>query len=412
MAIPIVPRSWRDDGYRAQERAPPSWTAVAGRREEPVTASASNSRSSAAALNARMLATRSLLPVSSVIARSVAPGHRDAAVAGGVAVAVAGRAGGAALRQGPARGEALPRGLRQQPRIRLGRGAHAERRYVGEVEQRPARYLGIDNGAAEEIGRRAGQRQQRRRDQAAGRGFRHHDGLAARPSGGGATFSARGIKSCIGARSPAFALHDWRMARACSPRRAAPMMPRRARKQEHRMAGVGIVLLFGLALFAPAALGQTYPDRSDPADLAQPGRRRQRHHRAHHRGENVHHPRRLLSSSTTAAAPAARSAPRRSRARRPTATRCWRARSPRIRSRRWCRPSSAYDPIKDFEPISLLALVQNVLVVTPTLPVANVADLDRARQGAAGQAQLRVRRSRLDQPFRGRHVRRARRHPE
>jgi len=35
----------------------------------------------------------------------------------------------------------------------------------------------------------------------------------------------------------------------------------------------------------------------------------------------------------------------------------------------------SYDPIKDFEPISLLALVQNVLVVSPSLPVANVSDL-------------------------------------
>src|SRR5262245_42493882 len=34
-----------------------------------------------------------------------------------------------------------------------------------------------------------------------------------------------------------------------------------------------------------------------------------------------------------------------------------------------------YDPIKDFEPISLLALVQNVLVVTPSLPAANVSEL-------------------------------------
>jgi tripartite-type tricarboxylate transporter receptor subunit TctC len=35
----------------------------------------------------------------------------------------------------------------------------------------------------------------------------------------------------------------------------------------------------------------------------------------------------------------------------------------------------AYDPIKDFEPISLLALVQNVLVVSPTLPVGDVSAL-------------------------------------
>ena len=38
-------------------------------------------------------------------------------------------------------------------------------------------------------------------------------------------------------------------------------------------------------------------------------------------------------------------------------------------------PKPGYDPIKDFEPISLLALVQNVLVVNPSLPVANVAEL-------------------------------------
>jgi tripartite-type tricarboxylate transporter receptor subunit TctC len=38
-------------------------------------------------------------------------------------------------------------------------------------------------------------------------------------------------------------------------------------------------------------------------------------------------------------------------------------------------PKLGYDPIKDFEPISLLALVQNVLVVSPALPVASVSEL-------------------------------------
>lgn len=38
-------------------------------------------------------------------------------------------------------------------------------------------------------------------------------------------------------------------------------------------------------------------------------------------------------------------------------------------------PRLGYDPIRDFEPISLLALVQNVLVVSPSLPVASVAEL-------------------------------------
>ena len=147
----------------------------------PLAASTSTSRSSAAAAKARMLATRSPLPVSIVMARSARSGDRDAAVAGRVAVAVAGRPGGAALRHGPAGREALPRGLRQQPRIRLGRGAHAQRRKVGQVEQRPPRRRGVDHGAAEEIGGRARQREQRRRDQAAGRGFGDDNGLAAAP---------------------------------------------------------------------------------------------------------------------------------------------------------------------------------------------------------------------------------------
>jgi tripartite-type tricarboxylate transporter receptor subunit TctC len=38
-------------------------------------------------------------------------------------------------------------------------------------------------------------------------------------------------------------------------------------------------------------------------------------------------------------------------------------------------PKLGYDPISDFEPISLLALVQNVLVVSPALPVASVSEL-------------------------------------
>src|SRR5262249_47962703 len=38
-------------------------------------------------------------------------------------------------------------------------------------------------------------------------------------------------------------------------------------------------------------------------------------------------------------------------------------------------PKLSYDPIKDFEPISLLALVQNVLVVDPALPVAHVGEV-------------------------------------
>jgi len=52
-------------------------------------------------------------------------------------------------------------------------------------------------------------------------------------------------------------------------------------------------------------------------------------------------------------------------------------------------PKLSYDPIGDFEPISLLALVQNVLVVSPALPVASVSELialARARPGKLNYA--------------------------
>ena len=39
------------------------------------------------------------------------------------------------------------------------------------------------------------------------------------------------------------------------------------------------------------------------------------------------------------------------------------------------QPSLKYDPIKDFAPISVFAIVQNVLVVTPSLPVGTVGEL-------------------------------------
>jgi 4-carboxymuconolactone decarboxylase len=106
------------------------------------------------------------------------PYNGEAAMPGRVAVAIASRAGGATLGQGPSRGEALPRGLRQQPRIGLGRGAHAERLEVPDIHQRLPRHLGIDDGPAEEVGRRSGHCQERRRNEAAGRGFRNNDRFA------------------------------------------------------------------------------------------------------------------------------------------------------------------------------------------------------------------------------------------
>ena len=47
-------------------------------------------------------------------------------------------------------------------------------------------------------------------------------------------------------------------------------------------------------------------------------------------------------------------------------------------------PQIPYDPIKDFAPISMFAVVQNVLVVNPSLPVQNVKDLIALAKKAPG----------------------------
>ena len=47
-------------------------------------------------------------------------------------------------------------------------------------------------------------------------------------------------------------------------------------------------------------------------------------------------------------------------------------------------PKIPYDPIKDFAPISMFAIVQNVLVVNPSLPVKNVQDLIASAKKAPG----------------------------
>ncbi len=47
-------------------------------------------------------------------------------------------------------------------------------------------------------------------------------------------------------------------------------------------------------------------------------------------------------------------------------------------------PQIPYDPIKDFAPISMFAVVQNVLVVNPSLPVQNVRDLIALAKKAPG----------------------------
>ena len=105
---------------------------------------------------------RSALPVSSVNTADRGPAIRHAAMAGGVAVAVAGRSGGAGFGQSPVgRRSAAGVWAREQFRIRLGRRANALHRLVGNVHQQPPRIAGIDHRAAE------GNRRMRRAPQAA-----------------------------------------------------------------------------------------------------------------------------------------------------------------------------------------------------------------------------------------------------
>jgi tripartite-type tricarboxylate transporter receptor subunit TctC len=116
------------------------------------------------------------------------------------------------------------------------------------------------------------------------------------------------------------------------------------------------------------------PGSPDPADLAEPGRRRQRHHRPYHRGKDVPPPGRSFiidnrggAGGKIGAEAVARAAPD-----------GYTLLAGSVSTHSFAPlvpPKPGYDPIKDFEPISLFALVQNVLVVTPSLPVANVSEL-------------------------------------
>ena len=137
---------------------------------------------------------------------------------------------------------------------------------------------------------------------------------------------------------------------------------------------VGIVFLFGLTLFAQAAAAQTYPDR--PIRLVSPNPAG---------GANDTIVRIIAAKMSTilggsivvdnrggaggkiGAEAVARAAPDGyTLLAGSVSTHSFAPLMP---------PKPGYDPIKDFEPISLFALVQNVLVVTPTLPVGNVAEL-------------------------------------
>jgi tripartite-type tricarboxylate transporter receptor subunit TctC len=151
---------------------------------------------------------------------------------------------------------------------------------------------------------------------------------------------------------------------------------------------VGIVVLFGLALFAQAALGQTYPDR--PIRLISPNPAG---------GANDTIVRIIAAKMSTilgvsfvidnrggaggkiGAEAVARAAPD-----------GYTLLAGSVSTHSFApvvTPRLGYDPIRDFEPISLLALVQNVLVVSPALPAADVAQLvalAKARPGKLNYA--------------------------
>ena len=57
-------------------------------------------------------------------------------------------------------------------------------------------------------------------------------------------------------------------------------------------------------------------------------------------------------------------------------------------------PNLSFDYSKDFEPVFLVSLVPNILVVTPSVPVKTVADVIALRQGGAGRPRLGVVRQR------------------
>jgi tripartite-type tricarboxylate transporter receptor subunit TctC len=138
--------------------------------------------------------------------------------------------------------------------------------------------------------------------------------------------------------------------------------------------GAGIALLFGLTLLAPVALAQGYPDR--PIRLISPNPAG---------GANDTIVRIIAAKMSTilgasivvdnrggaggkiGAEAVARAAPD-----------GYTLLAGSVSTHSFAPVVTAkltYDPIRDFEPISLLALVQNVLVVSPSLPVANVSEL-------------------------------------
>src|SRR5215467_13337894 len=195
--------------------------------------------------------------------------------------------------------------------------------------------------------------------------------VSLRPFSRRAACSARGNRSCMGAP-----LSFSSMAQAggtCPPRRAAPIMPWSAGKRERRMR-VGLVLLFALALSGHAAFCDTYPDH--PIRLISPNP-------AGGANDTIV---RIIAAKMSAILGVSVVIDNRGGAGGKIGAEAVAHAAPdgytllagSVSTHSFAPALTAklgYDPIKDFEPISLLALVQNVLVVNPSLPVANVSEL-------------------------------------
>ena len=205
----VSPHQVDADEHAAAPDDPRGSHGVAPRRApaQRVSLSAASRRRNAARANAHMF----LLPVGHVrLERQRAvdrTGDGDAGVAGRVAVAIAGGAGGARLRDSPGGPEELPDGARLEPGVVLRARSDASDAVVRDAEQRAARGLGVDDAAAEKVRGGAGNGEQGGRDQPARGRLGHGDALIALSQQRGDRGGERGelrhvasLPSCAGVR--------------------------------------------------------------------------------------------------------------------------------------------------------------------------------------------------------------------
>src|SRR5438105_230098 len=95
-------------------------------------------------------------PISRSTGSPAQSAQRNARMASRIAVAIAARPGGAGLGEPPCGAEALPHAIGKELCVGLGSGPQGAHLVFAEAEQLLARRAGIDDAAADEIGRGAG----------------------------------------------------------------------------------------------------------------------------------------------------------------------------------------------------------------------------------------------------------------